>query len=145
FETPDDVLRLPVKVKGDGVVTLRDIAEVHRTFYDATTYSRYNGHPAIGVDVKKRAGANIVDTIHRVREAVEKERASIPAGVRLDYAGDASYWINSQLTQLTNAILLAVALVMILVVASLGLRSGLIVGLSIPTSFLIGFIALWFG
>lgn len=145
FETPDDVLRLPVKVKGDGVVTLRDIAEVHRTFYDATTYSRYNGRPAIGVDVKKRVGSNIVDTIRRVREAVEKERASIPPGVRLDYAGDASYWINSQLTQLTNAILLAVALVMILVVASLGLRSGLIVGLSIPTSFLIGFIALWFG
>ncbi|MBI1211150.1 MAG: MMPL family transporter [Alphaproteobacteria bacterium] len=145
FETPDDVLRLPVKVKGDGVVTLRDIAEVRRTFYDPTTYARYNGHPAISVDVKKRTGSNIVETIRLVREAVEKERAAIPPGIHIDYAGDASYWINSQLTQLTNAILLAVALVMILIVASLGLRSGLIVGLSIPTSFLIGFLCLWLG
>jgi multidrug efflux pump len=145
FETAEDVLRLPVKVKGDGVVTLRDIAEVHRTFYDATTYARYNGQPAISVEVKKRTGSNIVDTIKRVRDAVAAESASLPPGIRIDYSGDASYWINSQLTQLTNAILLAVALVMILIVASLGLRSGLIVGLSIPTSFLIGFIVLYFG
>ena len=145
FETAEDVLRLPVKVKGDGVVTLRDIAEVHRTFYDATTYARFNGEPAISVEIKKRAGSNIVDTIKRVRDAIAAEGAAIPSGIRLDYSGDASYWINSQLTQLTNAILLAVALVMILIVASLGLRSGLIVGLSIPTSFLIGFICLWFG
>ena len=145
FETADDVLRLPIKVKGDGVVRLGDIAQVNRTFYDATTFARYNGRPAISVDVKKRTGANIVSTIKLVRDYVESMRPNLPAGIRIDYSGDASYWIGSQLTQLTNAILLAVALVMIIVVASLGLRSGLIVGLSIPASFLIGFLCLWFG
>jgi multidrug efflux pump len=145
FETAEDVLRLPVKVKGDGVVTIGDIAEVRRTFFDANTFARYNGRQAISVDVKKRAGANIVSTIQSVRKYVESMRPNLPAGVRIDYSGDASYWIESQLTQLTNAILLAVALVMIIVVASLGLRSGLIVGLSIPASFLIGFLCLWFG
>lgn len=145
FETADDVLRLPIKVKGDGVVRLGDIAQVNRTFYDATTFARYNGQPAISVEVKKRAGANIVSTTKTVRDYVDSVRPNLPAGVRVSYSGDASYWIDSQLTQLTNAILLAVALVMIIVVASLGLRSGLIVGMSIPASFLIGFLCLWFG
>ena len=145
FETADDVLRLPVKVQGDGVVKLGDIAQVRRTFYDANTFARYNGRPAISIDVKKRTGANIVGTIALVRKYVDSVRAGIPAGIRIDYSGDASYWIDAQLTQLTNAILLAVALVMIIVVASLGLRSGLIVGISIPASFLIGFLCLFFG
>ncbi len=145
FETADDVLRLPIKVKGDGVVRLGDIAQVSRTFYDATTYARWNGKPAISIDVKKRAGANIVGTIKSVRDYVESMRANLPPGVLIAYSGDQSYWIDAQLTQLTNAILLAVALVMIIVVASLGLRSGLIVGISIPASFLIGFLCLWFG
>ncbi len=145
FETADDVLRLPIKVKGDGVVRLGDVAQVNRTFYDATTYARWNGQPAISVDVKKRTGANIVSTIKTVRDYIEKIKPNLPPGIRIAYSGDASYWIDAQLTQLTNAILLAVALVMIVVVASLGLRSGLIVGISIPTSFLIGFLCLWFG
>ncbi len=145
FETADDVLRLPIKVKGDGVVRLGDLAQVSRTFYDANTYARYNGQPAISVEVKKRTGANIVSTIKTVRDYIEKMRANLPPGIKLAYSGDQSYWIDSQLTQLTNAILLAVSLVMIVVVASLGWRSGLIVGVSIPTSFLIGFLCLWFG
>lgn len=145
FETADDVLRLPIKVKGDGVVRLGDIAQVNRTFYDANTYARWNGQPAISIDVKKRAGANIVSTIKLVRDYVEKMKPSLPTGIKVAYSGDQSYWIDAQLTQLTNAILLAVALVMIIIVGSLGLRSGLIVGVSIPTSFLIGFLCLWFG
>ncbi|MEQ1752535.1 MAG: efflux RND transporter permease subunit [Micropepsaceae bacterium] len=144
-ETPQDVLRLPIKVSGSSVVTLSDIADVHRTFQDANTYLRYNGQPAIAIEVTKRIGENIVDTIKRVKASVALQQASFPSGIRIDYSFDQSYWIDSQLTHLTNAILLAVALVLVVVVAALGLRSGLIVGFSIPASFLIGFLCLWFG
>ena len=144
-ETPADVLHLPVKVSGDSVVTLSDIADVHRTFQDPNTFLRYNGQPAIAIEVTKRIGENIVDTIKRVKDTVEKSKASFPNGIRVDYSFDQSYWIDSQLTHLTNAILLAIALVMVVVVAALGLRSGLIVGFSIPASFLIGFLCLWMG
>ncbi|MFN9161472.1 MAG: efflux RND transporter permease subunit [Alphaproteobacteria bacterium] len=144
-ETPDDVLRLPVKVSGNSVVTLSDIADVRRTFQDATTYLRYNGQPAIAIEITKRIGENIVDTIKRVKQTVANTKSSLPAGVRIDYSFDDSYWIDSQLTHLTNAILLAIALVMVVVVAALGLRSGLIVGFAIPTSFLIGILCLWIG
>jgi multidrug efflux pump len=144
-ERPQDVLSLPVKVSGDSVVTLQDIADVRRTFLDRSVYLRFNGNPAISVEVKKRVGENIVDTISRVKSLVENARAQIPTGVKIDYSFDSSNWISSQLTHLTNAVLLAIALVMVVVVAALGLRSGLIVGFSIPASFLIGIMCLWFG
>ncbi|NOT40088.1 MAG: efflux RND transporter permease subunit [Alphaproteobacteria bacterium] len=144
-ETPEDVLNLPVKVSGGSVVTLRDIADVRRTFLDADTYLRFNGRPAIAIEVTKRIGENIVDTIKRVKALIETQRSQIPAGISVDYSFDSSNWIDSQLTHLTNAILLAIALVMVVVVAALGLRSGLIVGVSIPASFLIGFMCLWLG
>jgi multidrug efflux pump len=144
-ETPEDVLNLPVKVSGDSVVTLSDIADVRRTFLDANTYLRFNGRPAIAIEVTKRIGENIVDTIKRVKALIEAQRSQIPAGISVDYSFDSSNWIESQLTHLTNAILLAIALVMVVVVAALGLRSGLIVGVSIPASFLIGFMCLWLG
>jgi multidrug efflux pump len=134
-----------VKVSGSNLVTLRDIADVRRTFLDANTYLRYNGQPAIAIEVTKRIGENIVDTIKRVKESVELTKGSIPQGMKIDYSFDQSYWIDSQLTHLTNAILLAIALVMVVVVAALGLRSGLIVGFSIPASFLIGFLCLSIG
>ncbi len=144
-ERPEDVLNLPVKVSGDSVITLQDIADVRRTFLDRSTYLRFNGNPAIAVEVKKRVGENIVDTIARVKEVVAKARTQIPDGIKIDYSFDSSNWIGSQLTHLTNAVLLAVALVLVVVVAALGLRSGLIVGFSIPASFLIGLLCLWFG
>jgi multidrug efflux pump len=144
-ERPQDVLSLPVKVSGDSVVTLQDIADVRRTFLDRSVYLRFNGNPAISVEVKKRVGENIVDTINRVKQLVERARTQIPDGVKIDYSFDSSNWISSQLVHLTNAVLLAIALVMVVVVAALGLRSGLIVGFSIPASFLIGIMCLWFG
>ncbi len=144
-EKPEDVLNLPVKVSGDGVVTLSDIADVRRTFLDRNQYLRYNGQPAIAIEVTKRIGENVIDTIDRVKKAVDAAKPQIAQGITIDYSFDQSYWIGKQLRHLTNAILLAVALVMVVVVAALGLRSGLIVGFSIPASFLIGFLCLWFG
>ncbi|MBL8781834.1 MAG: efflux RND transporter permease subunit [Alphaproteobacteria bacterium] len=144
-EKPEDVLNLPVKVSGDGVVTLADIADVRRTFLDRNQYLRYNGQPAIAIEVTKRIGENVIDTIERVKKAVDAAKPQIAQGITIDYSFDQSYWIGKQLRHLTNAILLAVALVMVVVVAALGLRSGLIVGFSIPASFLIGFLCLWFG
>jgi multidrug efflux pump len=146
FETADDVLRLPVKVSPDGaVVTLRDIADVRRTFQDATSFARYNGKPSISIEVTKRIGANIVSMIEGVKKTTDAAKTRIPPGITVQYSGDQSYYINAQLTQLTNAILLAIVLVMTVVVAILGLRSGLITGFSIPASFLIGFLALYAG
>lgn len=142
FETAEDVLSLPVKVSGDGVVTLRDITEIRRTFKDPDTFARVNGKPALTLEVKKRAGRNIIETVAKVKAIVDYARAELPPNVQIDYAQDASKEIRNMLVDLENSVVIAVFLVMVVVVGSLGLRSAGLVSLTIPGSFLLGLILL---
>ena len=142
FETREDVLSLPIKVEGDGVVTLGDVAEIRRTFKDATGYTRFNGQPAIAIEVVKRLGENIVENNTEVRRVVADFTADWPDAIKVDFALDESSYIFEVLGSLQASIMTAIALVMIVVVAALGARSALQIGLAIPTSVKIGFLIL---
>ena len=137
-----DVLSLPVRSTSDATVTLGDVASIHRTFYDATSYARLNGKPVISLDVTKRIGANIIANNAAVRKIVQKASKSWPSAVHITYLFDNSTDIRDTLGSLSDSIILAIVLVMIIVVAALGIRSGLLVGVAIPTSFLIAFMVL---
>lgn len=139
FETREDVLNLPVKTSGEGVVKLSDVAEIRRTFKDADGYARFNGHPAIAIEITKRIGTNIIDNNVQVRKAVDDFTANWPEAIHVNYTLDASDWIYRSLGSLQSSIATAIILVMIVVVAALGLRSAMLVGIAIPTSFMIGF------
>ncbi len=139
FETREDVLFLPIKVSGDGVVRLIDIADIRRTFKDSATFARFDGKPTIAIEVVKRIGANIIETNEAVRAIVAEEAKSWPDAVRYDFTQDQSHWIYSSLGSLEGSIMTAILLVMIIAVWALGFRSAALVGIAIPTSFLIGF------
>ncbi len=139
FETREDVLFLPIKVNGDAVVRLSDIADIRRTFKDSATFARFDGQPTIAIEVVKRIGANIIETTQAVRAEVAEEAKSWPDGVRYDFTQDQSHWIYSSLGSLEGSIMTAILLVMIIAVGALGFRSAALVGIAIPTSFLIGF------
>lgn len=136
----DDARTIPIKVSGDSVVTLGDVASIRRTFWDASSFSRFNGQPAIAIEVIKRLGTNIVENNSAVREVVEETTAGWPEAIEVGFTLDMSRFINVVLGSLESAIMTAIALVMIVVVAALGMRSALLVGIAIPTSFMIGFL-----
>jgi multidrug efflux pump len=142
FDSVRDIMNLPVKVEGDAVITLGDIATVHRTFRDAEGFARVNGQPALALEVSKRAGENIIDTIARVRDTVEATRQAWPETIEVTYSQDKSKDIRLMLGDLQNNVISAVLLVMIVVIAALGLRSGFLVGIAIPGSFLTGILVL---
>ncbi len=142
IDSPKDVLDLPIRSTGSATVTLGDVAQVHRTFYDATSYARLNGQPTIGLEVTKRIGANVIENNQKVRELIAQAQKSWPSGVHVKYLSDRSTDIRDTLGSLSDSIILAIILVMIIIVAALGLRSGLLVGAAIPTSFLISFLVL---
>ncbi|TVR82209.1 MAG: efflux RND transporter permease subunit, partial [Rhodospirillales bacterium] len=146
FETASDILDLPVKVDGDAVVRARDIAEVRRTFKDPDGFARVNGEPAIALEVAKRSGTNLIETVEEVRRVVEAERAAWPAtlqqSVHISFIQDRSEDIRTMLNDLQNSVLFAVLLVMIVIVAALGVRSAALVGIAIPGSFLAGILVL---
>lgn len=145
FEEAEDLLRLPLKADGDGIVTAADVASIRRTFKDPEGFARVDGRPAIAVEVSKRAGANIIETIQQVQAVVEAERADWPSTVEVGYSQDKSREIRLMLQDLQNNVLSAVILVMIVIVASLGLRSSALVGLAVPGSFLAGMLVLALG
>jgi multidrug efflux pump len=142
FETSADLLNLPLKIDGDKVVRLRDVAEVRRTFKDPEGFARVDGRPALALEVSKRLGANIVETVDQVRAVVEAERSSWPDAIQISYLQDKSDNIASMLKDLQNNVLSAILLVMIVTVAALGLRSSLLIGIAVPGSFLAGILVL---
>lgn len=142
IKTAEDAFNLPIKVDGDAVVTLSDIADVERTFKDRQTYAQFNGQPSISFDIVKRSGANIIDTVAGIEEIVARSLARWPETLNVELTADLSEMIEDQLGQLQASIGVAVLLVMIIVVAALGLRSGALVGLAIPGSFVMAFLLL---
>jgi multidrug efflux pump len=142
FETAKDLLDLPIKAYGNGVATLADVATVRRTFRDATSYARINGRAGVTLEIKKRLGENVIETIDQVRSLVTARAKSWPAGVQVNFIQDESKNIRRMLDDLQNNVLSAILLVFIVVVAALGLRTAGLVGLAIPASFLFGILVL---
>lgn len=143
IENLDDVLNMPIKVDGDTTVVFQDVATITRTFKDPTSFARINGQPAVVLEVKKRAGANIISTIEQARAVVEQARQFFPEGMEVHYIMDQSTEVETMLSDLLNNVLTAVVLVMILIVASMGMRSALLVGITIPGAFLAGILVIW--
>ena len=143
IERAEDIFELPIKSNGDSVVTLSDIAEIRPTFKDRVSFARVNGKDTISIDVGKRANANLVDTVDKVLAIAESYRERLPRSVELFYTQNQAPYARNQVTELQGNIITALAFVMVLVVAVIGLRSGLIVGAAIPVSFLFALIFVW--
>jgi multidrug efflux pump len=146
LENAWDIVKLPIKVEGDSVVSVGDIAEVRRTYKDRVSFARVNGETAIALEVSKRSGYNIIEAIESVRQVINQERASWPKtlkkNIRISYSQDKSKKVRTMLLDLQNNVMAAVLLVMIVVIATLGVRTAGLVGLAIPGSFLTGILVI---
>ncbi len=143
FKTAQDVYALPIKVNGDRVVTLGELAQINYTFEDRAGTARFDGEATVALQVVKRKGFNLIDTVAQVKATVEEARSKWPpelqAAVDVGTSNDQSRIVDSMVRQLEGSVLTAIALVMIVVLAALGTRAALLVGFAIPTSFLLCF------
>ena len=136
FSDLEDIESLPIKVSGNSVVTLKDVADVSLTFKDRGGYSRINGQQSLSIDVKKRLGTNIIDTVTDIRVLVEKAAEDFPEGVEVNFVRDDSAFALTMISELQGNVLTSIALVMIVVLAALGFRTSMLVGMAIPFSYL---------
>ncbi|MEO0929521.1 MAG: efflux RND transporter permease subunit, partial [Pseudomonadota bacterium] len=144
IETFEDVMDMPILVRGQTVVTFADVATIRQTFEDPTGFARIDGQPALALDIKKRVGANIIETVADVRAVIETAQIDWPETVQVRYTLDESQTVQDMLSDLEANVIAAIILVMIVVVYALGLRSSVLVGLAIPGAFLTGVAALYF-
>lgn len=143
FSTIKDVMSMPIKVTGDKVITFADVAKIRRTFKDPSSFVRVNGLPTVSLEVIKRPGENIIFTVDKVKQLIDDNRDLLPPNIHVSYAGDSSKDVKIMLNDLQNNVLSAVLLVVIVIIAVLGFRSALLVGIAIPGSFLTGILVLW--
>ncbi|QEE36829.1 efflux RND transporter permease subunit [Octadecabacter sp. SW4] len=143
IEGLEDVMAMPVKVRGNAVVTFGDVATVRRAFEDPNSFARINGQPALALEVTKRSGANIIETVAEVKALVAQMQVDWPENVKVTFLQDQSKQVKDLLSDLEANVIAAVILVMIVIVLALGTRSAILVGLAIPGAFLAGVIALW--
>jgi multidrug efflux pump len=140
IEDADDLFNLPLASTSLGVITVANIADVRRTFKDATRYSYANGSASISLNVQKRKGANLVETMEQIDAIVQEIRPSLPPAVTLSYINNTAPLVLEQNLGLQGNMATAMILVLIVVIASVGVRSGLIVTLAVPFSFFFAFI-----
>ena len=142
YENLNDIFNTPIKINDKKAIKFKDIAKLKRKFKDSENFARLNGQSSFTLEVSKRIGANIVDTVNQVKTIVEQEKLKLPSKININYSGDDSVGIKNMLGDLQNNVIFSIILVMSVVVLFLGIRSSLLVGLAIPSSFLLAILIL---
>ncbi|MDT8415644.1 MAG: efflux RND transporter permease subunit [Flavobacteriaceae bacterium] len=142
IEQASDLENVVVK-KNDGVVYLKDIADIKFQEKEKTTFSREFGHPVVMLDVKKRGGQNMIEAISGVRNIVaEAQKNYLPSTLNISYSNDQSVKTINQVDDLVNNIIFGVILVVGVLMFFLGLRNALFVGIAIPLSMFMSYMIL---
>ena len=142
IENIEDVANLPVVATPTAVVRARDLATIRSTFKDADTITRLDGKPAIAIEISKRTGANLINTVDAVKKIAAEFKPQMPQGGVITFSQDKSETIRQLLSDLQNSVLTAVILVFIVILYALSGRASLFIGFAIPVSFLMGILFL---
>ena len=143
IESAKDVYSIPVKVTKDAIVTLGDIASIKRTFKDFTSHARVNGQDAVTLEISLREGANAIDASTSIRNILQNFENALPKNLNIVVSNDDTVYATLMVKELNGNIIAAVILIMVLVIASMGTRVSMLVGLSIPFCFLMTYLILF--
>ncbi|EID76380.1 efflux RND transporter permease subunit [Imtechella halotolerans] len=139
---PTDLENFVVKSQ-DGAVYLKDLAQVTFKDKDKTTYARELGQGVVMLDVKKRAGKNMVEAAEKINAIVEKAKTDVfPGNLSVTIANDQSAKTINQVDDLVNNIIFGIILVVTVLMFFLGFRNALFVGFAIPMSMFMSFMIL---
>ena len=140
--TPEAIAKLNLWVDGR-FYKLTDIAEIQHGYSDpATKMFRVNGKPAIGIGVNMRSGGNNLTFGEGLHGAAERLMQRLPVGIELKLVSDQPEVVREAIGGFTEALLEAIAIVLVVSFLSLGLRAGLVVALSIPLVLAIVFLGM---
>ena len=132
FKTVDDVRNFPISAGGK-TFRLGDVAEVSRGFADPSApRMRFNGQDAIGIGVAMKDGGDILELGKNLDATFADIQKSLPVGVSLDRVTDQPAAVDESVSEFMRVLTEAVVIVLLVSFFSLGLRTGLVVALSIP-------------
>ncbi len=135
IDEPNELENFVVKSENNNPIYLKDIAVVSFKEEDKTTYAREFGHPVVMLDVKKRAGKNMVAAAEQIQVIVEDAVKNVfPQDLEVSVANDQSSKTIGQVDDLVNNIIFGIILVVTVLMFFLGFKNALFVGFAIPLS-----------
>lgn len=135
IDKPSDLENFVVKSEHNNPIYLKDIATVTFKDEDKTTYAREFGQPVVMLDVKKRAGKNMVEAAEQIQTIVDQAKANVfPPDLKVTIANDQSSKTIGQVDDLVNNIFFGIILVVTVLMFFLGFKNALFVGFAIPMS-----------
>ncbi|MEM7484361.1 MAG: efflux RND transporter permease subunit [Bacteroidota bacterium] len=135
IEKPSELENFVVKAENGNPIYLKDIAKVSFKEEDKTTFAREFGHPVVMLDVKKRAGKNMVAAAEQIQVIVDNAVKDVfPQDVEVTIANDQSSKTIGQVDDLVNNIIFGIILVVTVLMFFLGFKNALFVGFAIPMS-----------
>ncbi len=144
IESPREFDDIVIKRQGNEVVRLGQVATVEDGFAEPGSYSLRSGHPNVGLSVIRQREASTVTVAKRVREEADKINKTLPEGTKLEVTRDGGEEASDNLGNVIHALIFGAGLTIFVVYAFLNSwRSTLITGLSLPTSAIAAFIAVW--
>lgn len=144
FISVDEIANIIVKQEDGSTVYLRDVANVYQGYDDPSSYARLDGEPVVSMQVVKKSGANILSATEQLQQRMDvaKVKGLIPQDLRLTVTNDQSRQVVRQLDNLLNSIVISIIFVVFVLYYFLGTRNAMFVGIAIPLSMLLSFIAL---
>ena len=140
FRDAQDLETIIVKAEGGQPVYLRDVANVRFVDQEPTSFAREWGNPVVSLDVRKRAGENLIIASNEINRIIEEAKAEfLPSDLNVSITSDQSDQTRTQVDELQNSIILGVLLVVGVLLFFLGLRNALFVGVAIPLSMFLSF------
>jgi multidrug efflux pump subunit AcrB len=137
FEDPLEVGDVIVRSTFDGpVIKVKDLAIIKDDFADVRLLSRVNGNAAISFRVFKTEAADVIRTCDAIKELINNENETAPAGIEIMYSNDSSYYIANSFDVVLNNGWMGLVLVIILLPIFLNFRTALWVAMGIPVTFL---------
>ncbi|HKX04350.1 MAG TPA: efflux RND transporter permease subunit [Methylomirabilota bacterium] len=131
----DQYKGLVIAYRNGAAVRLSDVGLVVDSVEDLRNQGLANGRPSVLVILSREPGANIIDTVDRVKDVLPQLRASIPAGAELAVASDRTTTIRASLRDVEYTLAIAIALVILVVFVFLrSVRATIIPGVAVPIS-----------
>lgn len=132
FDSVDAVKNMPIRINNQ-TIRLGDIADVTMTYKDPSSPQfYYEGKPAIGIAISMDAGANNIEFGNAIDAKLKELKTTIPAGLSLDQVSNQPHIVKESIGDFSQSLFEAIAIVLLVSFASLGIRTGIVVALTIP-------------
>lgn len=132
FDSVDAVKNMPVRINNQ-TIRLGDIADVTMTYKDPSSPQfYYEGKPAIGIAISMDAGANNIEFGEAIDKKLKELKSTIPVGLNLDQVSNQPHIVKESIGDFSQSLFEAIAIVLLVSFASLGIRTGIVVALTIP-------------